>query len=389
MPFVKPDYNGNSIVNLTSSILKLYNVVSPYSPLKILPQEIIEDSSNLVFFIIDGLGYNFIKKHAANSMLHKYIRGKITSVFPSTTAAAMLTYYTGLAPLNHGIPAWFTYLREIGAISAILPFTQRGFKQNLSELGVDPKEVYRIQSLFDKIEVVDQYLLMPDYLIDASLTKIISKKRKLIEISDLHSLFSELDRILNLNSPKKKFIFVYWSELDNLCHSKGVFHQETLSHFNELDRFFQKYIPKWKSKDLLTKFIISADHGVIDNPKDQSLHLDKFPEIKNCLTLPLAGEPRVPFFYVRADQKENFERSIQKAFTGKGRLYTRKEVLDNELLGLFDRNENIPMRIGDYIFIFDKAFILRDTLITEKPHLLIGNHGGLSEDEMFVPLIVI
>ena len=64
---------------------------------------------------------------------------------------------------------------------------------------------------------------------------------------------------------------------------------------------------------------------------------------------------------------------ISKGYFGKGTVHPR----------LFDR-------IGDYIFIMGDDYTLRDELLSDEkkktPHK--ANHGSLSDEELYVPLIV-
>ena len=50
---------------------------------------------------------------------------RLTSVFPSTTAAAIPTFMTGLAPAQHALTGWHMWLDELQAVTAILPLTPR------------------------------------------------------------------------------------------------------------------------------------------------------------------------------------------------------------------------------------------------------------------------
>src|SRR5436853_2490221 len=55
----------------------------------------------------------------------------ITTVFPSTTAAALTTLSTGLTPQEHGLPEWHVYIRNLDMIIATLPFSP------MAERGLD------------------------------------------------------------------------------------------------------------------------------------------------------------------------------------------------------------------------------------------------------------
>mgnify|MGYP001582468021 CR=1 FL=1 len=61
----------------------------------------------------------------------------------------------------------------------------------------------------------------------------------------------------------------------------------------------------------------------------------------------------------------------------------------NKLLGKGKPNKNIFDRVGDYILLMKEDHAIKDNLMTEKGNRHKSMHGGLSEDEMFVPLIII
>jgi hypothetical protein len=48
----------------------------------------------------------------------------------------------------------------------------------------------------------------------------------------------------------------------------------------------------------------------------------------------------------------------------------------------------LPWRIGDRLLLMQGNYIIKDWLAQEKHYELIGVHGGVSRDEMEVPLII-
>src|SRR3989338_2659804 len=116
-----PDYHNGSIVNLMSSIAKSFRVKTLYNPLKILPPKKLK--KNIVLIVIDGLGYNYLK--GKNTILNKFMKGSMTSVFPSTTGAAIPTFFTGVPAQQHAFTGWFVFLKEIGVVAKNLPFSPR------------------------------------------------------------------------------------------------------------------------------------------------------------------------------------------------------------------------------------------------------------------------
>ena len=45
-------------------------------------------------------------------------------------------------------------------------------------------------------------------------------------------------------------------------------------------------------------------------------------------------------------------------------------------------------RIGDVALVMRDSYTVKDWVPGESRHVHIGNHGGTSEDEMMIPLIV-
>src|SRR6185295_5033727 len=113
----------------------------------------IECARNVVLLIIDGLGDNLLMRRAAGGELARRRRRAITSVFPSTTASAITTSYTGRTPLEHGLTGWFQYFGEAGCVSAALPFRSRGDMAPLAARGVSAERVFSAPALFEALPV--------------------------------------------------------------------------------------------------------------------------------------------------------------------------------------------------------------------------------------------
>src|SRR5687767_9538080 len=146
---MRPDYSGGSLVNLVASIVAARGGTALHPTLRNLRAEELGAARNVVFLIIDGLGDNYLARRGAGSELARRRRGSLTSVFPSTTASAITTSYTGRTPLEHGLTGWFTYFGEAGCVSAALPFRSRGDYRTLAQRGVTPEQIYVCGSIFE------------------------------------------------------------------------------------------------------------------------------------------------------------------------------------------------------------------------------------------------
>src|SRR4051812_31893983 len=143
---MRPDYAGGSLVNLVASIANSRGGQSFHPLLKEF--RIDESARNVILLIIDGLGDNLLMRRGAGGELARRRKRAITSVFPSTTASAITTSYTGRTPAEHGLTGWFTYFAEAGCVCAPLPFKSRGDYVSLVARGTTPERLFTVPSLF-------------------------------------------------------------------------------------------------------------------------------------------------------------------------------------------------------------------------------------------------
>lgn len=381
----KPNYQNGSIVNLMSSIKRALGGKSKYKPLEIFDFSNIS-KKNIVLIIIDGLGYNYLTKYGKDSFLYKNLKGKITSVFPATTASAMTTFSTGLAPQQHALTGWFMYLKEIGAVSVILPFTSRAGDLKLTKGKIKYKDIYNEKSFFEDLKANSISIKHKAY-IDSEYSRLVDKGAKKFPFSNLNGFFRQINKSLNATS-KKKYILAYWAKLDSLCHEKGTDSHEAKKHFNELGKKIKSLAKSLKNKN--TAIIISADHGLIDTKeKNKIIELKNHPRFVETLAMPLSGEPRVVYCYVKPQKVKEFENYVKTEFKNACEIYKSDDLVKSNYFGLFEPNEKLKDRIGDYVLIMKENYIMKDLVLGEDQDIFIGNHGGVSEEEMFVPLIVI
>ena len=104
--------------------------------------------------------------------------------------------------------------------------------------------------------------------------------------------------------------------------------------------------------------------------------------------LPLCGEPRAAYAYVRAGREAQFEDYVRGRLADKVHLIRSEEVLRQGWLGPGEAHPALRDRLGDYVLIPRGQTILRDWLQGEERHTHVGVHGGLSAAEMTVPLVV-
>lgn len=379
-----PNYKNQSIVNLMASLAQVLGGNSQYEPLKGLS---LADSAdkNIILIVLDGLGYDFLQKYGKNSFLHQNLKGKMTSVFPSTTASAITSFATGLAPQQHGLTGWFVYLEEIKKIIAVLPLIVRGEKKVMQIDRKKAAEIYNYRSFSESVNVPAYTITHKDY-INSAYNKSIGKDSRGVPYKTLAGFFKQIRETSSCNS-KRKYIYAYWGGLDSACHKHGVESTEATKHFRELDKRIRLLIKYLKNKNATV--IITADHGLINTKEENKIiRLENHPELQRCLDLPLSGDPRAAYCYVKKSKTKQFESYIKKELSKACWLYKSSNLIKKNYFGLHKPNKNLSKRVGNYTLIMKDNYIIKDFVKGEEQKIFIGNHGGVSREEMFVPLIV-
>lgn len=379
-----PDYQGGSIVNLMRSIITARGGASSvYPPLRDLDPDMLSDARNIILLIMDGLGYHYLTQRAPDSVMAQHLHGRIHAVAPPTTAASISTYLTGLAPQQHGLTGWYTWLREVGSVVTVLPFLTRGNQADLNP-SVTPAALFGHRPVFDLMAGAC-YSIMPQWLSDSAFNRAHLGKAQLVLHDGLQDCFKQTAATARSHDGPK-YIYSYWPGFDSLAHQHGVGSAEVATHFGQLDDAFASLLRALDGTDSVV--LLSADHGFVDVPPEHRLRVNDMPRLQHCLQLPLCGEPRLAYCYVRAAMRRQFIDYVQAELGHAAELYASVELLDRGLFGLGEPHPELDSRIGDYTLVMKDDFVLTQRLPGEPPAAMVGFHGGLSRAEMDVPLVL-
>jgi hypothetical protein len=383
---IKPDYKNSSIVNLMASILQgLGSHTNLHSTLGALDDDRFVRARNIVLLVIDGLGYNYLTNRSPLSILHHHLHTKLTTVFPTTTAAAITTFMTGLAPQQHGLTGWFTYFQELDEILTVLPARPRLGATAPDEANIDIPSLYGHIPLFDLLDV-ESYIVTPRNIAYSDYSLAHRGKATIKPYDNLDGCFSTTRDIIKSNLDKK-YIYTYWPQFDGMAHEKGVGSKEVADHFQEIDAAFGRFINDIKGSNTLV--IATADHGIIDSGPEYCVEMEHHTALQAMLTMPLSGERRMAYCYVAETRHEEFTNYLRDKLAEKITVYPSKQLLEQHYYGLGPAHPQLQWRIGDYALLMNHNHTIMDTVPGEKHFYHIGTHGGLSADEMLVPLVLV
>ena len=386
---MKKIYKQKNIINLMSSIQASFDIVSSYNELTSLKSNKLKESGDVILLVIDGLGYEYLRSKSGSLFFSKNLKEKISTVFLATTASGLSTYCCGLLPSEHMITGWKMYLREIGMVTELLSFKTRSGKIPLDSFGFSISDFYKAKSIFAKNKN-PSFAIYPEKMANSSFSKASLFGANILPYKELSDMFSQIEKSLKSTS-KRKYIFAYWQEFDAICHKYGTNSKETKKHFLKIENEVKKFIEQNTQKNFT--MIITADHGLIDYKKENIINLQEHPTLERTLRLPLCGEARTAFCYVKPDMKTTFEKYAKEKL---GKYCTIKKSSEAVKEGWFgpttrEGNEQIWDRVGDYLMIMKGNYIVQDKLLYEPQlaHNFKAAHGGISKEEMYVPLIII
>ncbi|MFH0955228.1 MAG: alkaline phosphatase family protein [Candidatus Micrarchaeota archaeon] len=380
----KPDYSGGSILNLVSSIETAFGGRSGYAPLRLLSPKELKQVKNVVLIVVDGLGFEFLQKHGKNSSFFHFLRGKMTSVFPTSTSSAIPSFLTGLSPQEHGMLAWYMFLWEFGSVVIPLPYVLRLEKKVSLQEKIPIQNVFRLDWLTNRLKTKSFIIQHRDYF-DSDFSSTCAGKAKRIGFKTRKDFFSSIQKAVG-SGKQRKFVYAYYDKIDSLCHKFGTDSRQVVSHFRQLDRDFSSFLDSIEGTNTIV--IVTADHGLIDVPKKKTIDLNDHPKLKEILATPLSGEHRFSFCSVRLGKEKAFVKYVKSRFGRSCDLFKSKELAKKGLFGRFTVHPHFYERIGDYTLLMKTGWGLNSVPDYEKPKHHISHHGGLSKQELWVPLIV-
>jgi len=355
-----------------------------HRPLAALPPARLADARNIVLVVVDGLGDAFLARHGAGGELHRRRQGAITSVFPSTTASAITTSYTGCAPLEHGLTGWFTYFGEAGCVGAPLPFVSRGDKRSLRGRGLVPERAFFAGPLFDALET-PAIVVTARNIVDSDYNRFHCGRAERRAYETLEGFVLEAEAAVK-SSGARKLVYAYWPEYDAISHQHGHASSAALAQLAAFDAAFGELLLRLAGTESMV--VLTADHGFVDVAEDEALELADAPGLSALLRFPLCGEPRVAYCHVQAGRIEEFMQRAADWLGDRGTARPSRALVDEGWLGPGIPHPRLAERVGDVALVMSGRHTIRDRTPGESRHRHIGNHGGTSEDEMRVPLVL-
>lgn len=356
-----PDYDGACITNIVPALLEPGQAWPTWFP------GAAEDADQVVLLVLDGLGWTQLEARRRSAPTISALRGgPITTVAPSTTAAALTSISTGLSPGEHGVIGYRMCVD--GEILNVLRWQASGRDARAS---IPP----------DKVQVNEPFaghrppVVTRAEFRETGFTRAHLDRTRLTGYRVMSTLVTEVAHLLRRGEP---FVYAYYEGIDKVAHEYGLgdFYDAELRTVDRIVSDILEVLPPG------AVLVVTSDHGqvevgdrIITPAPEVMTHVDQ-----------QSGEGRFRWLHARPGHARHLLEAATAHHADTGWVVSVDQVVDEHWLG--------PLVIDPARrMLGDVALVARDPVSYHDPadggpFELIARHGSLTTDEMLVPLLV-
>ena len=363
---VVPAYHDACVTALVPALLE-GSAAPAWLPAKVL------QARQILLLVLDGLGWLQLRDRTEVApTLTDMAGGPITTVAPSTTAAALTSISTGLPPGEHGVVG---YRIAVGGSSGpphgeILNALRWSTGNGDARRRHDPR-------LFQPCEMFGSQrppVVTRAQFADSGFTAAHLSDTRLFGYADRVGL---VDQVLGAFAREEPFVYAYWDDIDRTAHEFGLAERYN-DELAACDAMVAELLHRLPAG---TAVVVTADHGQV-HVGERLIHL---PAEVTGLVDGQSGEARFRWLHSRPGAASDLLAAAHQAFDHVGWVRSVDEVVSAGWLG--DRVTSTARgRLGDV------AVVARDPVAFVDPAEvssieLIGRHGSLTAAEMLVPAV--
>jgi hypothetical protein len=319
----------------------------------------------VVLLVLDGLGWSAVQDHAPSMpRLTAMEGGPITTVAPSTTATALTSIATGLAPAQHGIVGYRMLVGD--EVLNVL----RWSSSNRGRLP-EPNDVQRYAPFLGReVPVVTRTEFR-----DTGFTRAHLRGTRL---AGWHTTVGLIEQCVRAVAAGEKFVYAYYPGIDAIAHEFGLQDGVFANELAFADRLVGELVDALPASATL---LVTSDHGQIHLEAESWIDI---PEL-GALATTMAGDGRFRYLYAPPGGGRELLAAARELVSDRAWVWSRAELLELGILGN-DATGTVPGRIGNVVLAAREAVAFVDPALPNERNLRSG-HGSLTPDEMYVPLL--
>lgn len=401
---VRPDYAGRGLASVAPTVLRLLSQTRPRLPGldgSVLPERLSRGVRAVFVLLADGLGHVQLEREIARGNaptlggLLRRAAGQnpciayapITSVFPTTTVAALGSLNSGVLPVEHGLLGYTLWLKEYGLVADMIrwgPLDQRVSFAD-PQFGYAPEKFFWAATLYQRLHaagVEHTYAVNPTGFAGTALTRMLHQAADYRGYVATSSLTVVVPRLLAEPSRAPVYLYAYWPTVDTVAHVHGPESEEHSAEVFAFDAALGRLLDRLPGRGD-TLLLLTADHGHVQTSPEQQVILSDHPRLLEMLVAPPAGERRA--VYLHTQWVDDVMAYGQQELRDVTVALTREQAVREGFFGVKQLSRRAESRIGD-VLLFPRGN-LQITPSAESPASFKGLHGGLSAEEAIVPLL--
>ena len=331
-----------------------------------------------IVFLVDGLGAIQLRAHASHARhLAQAMPKKHTArtVAPSTTAAALTSLLTGVAPGVHGIVGYSALDPRRGVVTNQL--------SGYDEQGLDPQEWQLAETVFDRAAArgVRAFTVAHSEYRATGFTRAVQRGSEFVAENDLEARVRVACALAAQTAGA--LVYCYIPELDKAGHRAGVDSDRWRAALERIDSALRPALDPPAGVGA----VVTADHGMVDVPPTRHILLgDGDPRLEGVRLI--GGEPRFLHLYLEPGVSADRVAEVWRDANGKvADVSTRDEAIADGLFGSVVAPDARD-RIGEVLVAARGLWAFYDDRLGDKrAQTMIGQHGSLTPEETTVPLI--
>ena len=388
--FIKPRYDQGGFAGLPQRIRDWLTGPEKYDA--------------VVLFLIDGFGWRFFEKFQETPFLKQVAHighmEKLISQFPSTTAAHLTTLHTGMPVGEHGIFEWIYYEPALDAVIAPLLFSYSGTaeRDTLKAAGVKPRSLYPATTFYGalKKQGIPTTILQNREYTPSAYSDAMFRGALVRSYRDLPEGLVTLSQFLEKPTPLAYYV-LYNDKIDGVSHDHGPGSPQTeaeiLIFLLMMEQIFQKSLTRNGRKILC---LLTADHGQVATDPKTTVYLNRdsrFAGIEKFLKINREGKLIVPagsardfFLYIQEGMVDEAQGFLSTRLEGQAQV---RKVTDLSAEGYFGPliSAKFPPRAGDLVILPHHGEAVWWFEKDKFEQRFRGHHGGLTPQEMEIPLL--
>ncbi len=333
--FVRPIYDGYGFACVPGTVEQALTgqggPALPPAALGALGQR----HERVVVLLIDALGWRFFAPRAeADPFLRRFLAdgvvSRLTTMFPSTTAAHVTAMHTGRGPAASGVFEWYFYEPSLDRVIAPLLFSFAGdrARETLAEAGVDPALLVAGDTLYQRLAArgVRASVYQHASYARSSYTGVACAGADLVAYRTLAEAITLLaGRLAAQEGPAYHLLYV--DSVDTISHLHGPDSPHVAAEIDTVLTTCERLlVPALAGGGRPTLLLLGADHGQIAiDPGAAHLLNRAIPGLEAATPRGADGRPRAPsgssrdlFLYVDPRQRQALGESSQPVnFSGR------------------------------------------------------------------------